>query len=283
MSSLVRRLLRGIASEDGENQNANVTNAAKPQRRKKASNSSSSKKAVKKARPGSGQSKAKSTTPVVIPPWSYSLREVKEKVQKRDGLRRRAGTEDVGGRELRMGDVEGLWTSVDDPNGSEQNARFLPIPREEERLERLFEKEGLASSPLSQASVSGRRHNNNPFGRGSYRAKKSMGEARWREHKEKEAQQMEYQLEILEERYGKRFVRECQRQVYAEERTGGTRQGDAPQAPRQSRRLNVGVPVGQARKRPSTAEGALKQPRVEAEDSDGDDGWRIVASRPLSG
>ena len=286
-----------------------------------------------RARPGSEQGEKRpsgsksSGTPIVIPPWSYSLREVKEKIRKRDGLRRRA-TEDE--PLLMMGDVEGLWGMTGHDMDALARSRFLPTAREEDRLDRMFEGEGLSrgalganlaapGEPVDVAEVEeveepdGREKfekqtgidastkemetnrsmnnntGNNPFGRGSYRARKSMGEARWAAYKNQEMQNSIDHVETLEERFGKRFVRECRKRVYGGVSLEQNKTAEARKEPRresQSRvqRLNVGVPVGQvARKRPSTAEGSIKRSRVDElgngfGNDDGPDGeWRIVA------
>ena len=195
---------------------------------------------------------------------------------------------------MAMGDVEGVWeVACGDDAASVSSRRFLPTAREEERLDRMFESSEAGARPGEQQNV--------PFGRGSYRAKKSMGGQRWEAHMKQEVQNGVDHLEALEDRFGKRFVRECRRRVYSGFGTDEGRGGRGPRAeePREGpervsqggprRRLNVGVPVGRlARKRPSTADASTKRSRVEAaeaaveEGHDGGDGWRIVAARPVS-
>jgi len=283
MASFVRRLLRGAtaSANAGETEQARRHTRSESATKRRKKNSAPNRSPRPGANPKS--SKKKSTTPVVVPPWSYSLREVKEKVKKRDGMRRRAvGGDGESDGLLVMGDVEGSWVSA-----SLEDRRFLPTAREEERLERMFEKADERSASGSHRENT-ENTENNPFGRGSYRCRKSMGDARWGAYKEREAQQLTYHVEILEERFGKRFVRESRRHVNSGGRLATTT--TTTTRARQvvpSRRLNVGVSVGQAtRKRPSTAEGTLKQARVgHEEESDGEDGWRIgaMAARPLSG
>jgi len=283
MASFVRRLLRGATASANPGETDQARRRTRSERATKRRKDSAPNRSP---RPGANpkSSSKKSTTPVVVPPWSYSLREVKEKVKKRDGMRRRAveGGDGEGDGLLVMGDVEGSWVSA-----SLEDRRFLPTAREEERLERMFEKgdERSASGSHRENAENKENRENNPFGRGAYRCRKSMGDARWGAYKEREAQQLTDHVEILEERFGKRFVRESRRHVNSGGRLATTTTTRARQVV-PTRRLNVGVSVGQTtRKRPSTAEGTLKQARVGHEESDGEDGWRIgaMAARPLSG
>ena len=209
---------------------------------------------------------------------------------KRDGMRRRPVDEE----ELTMGDVEGVWKGASgDDAASIASWRFLPTAREEERLDRIFESSGAGEGPGEEQNI--------PFGRGSYRAKKSMGERRWEAHVKQEVQNGIDHVETLEERFGKRFVRECRKRVYGGVGVDGRLTGkqaqvaernevDAHQAQgRPRRRLNVGIPVGRlAQKRPSTAGASIKRSRAEAAAAEegrgdsgdgGDGGWRIVAGR----
>ena len=293
MASFVRRLLRGATASANPGETDQARRRTRSERATKRRKDSAPNRSP---RPGANpkSSSKKSTTPVVVPPWSYSLREVKEKVKERDGMRRRAveGGDGEGDGLLVMGDVEGSWVSA-----SLEDRRFLPTAREEERLERMFEKgdersasgshrENAENAENAENTENKENRENNPFGRGAYRCRKSMGDARWGAYKEREAQQLTDHVEILEERFGKRFVRESRRHVNSGGRLATTTTTRARQVV-PTRRLNVGVSVGQTtRKRPSTAEGTLKQARVgHEEESDGEDGWRIgaLAARPLSG
>ena len=160
MTGIVGRMLRGrdgAGHHDNENQNSNTPRTAATSRKSKTK---------RRHPPPSGGKR----TPVVTPPWSYSLREVKEKVRKRDGMRRMRVDED----ELAMGDVEGVWKGASADAASTASWRFLPTAREEERLDRIFESCGAGEGPGDEQNI--------PFGRGSYRAKKSMGERRWEAH-----------------------------------------------------------------------------------------------------
>jgi hypothetical protein len=278
MTGIVGRMLRGrdgAGHHDNENQNSNTPRTAATSRKSKTK---------RRHPPPSGGKR----TPVVIPPWSYSLREVKEKVRKRDGMRRMRVDED----ELAMGDVEGVWKGASADAASTASWRFLPTAREEERLDRIFESCGAGEGPGDEQNI--------PFGRGSYRAKKSMGERRWEAHVKQNVQNGIDHVETLEERFGKRFIRECRNRVYGCVGGDGRRTGTGKQAQveerneadplraqgRPRRRLNVGVPVGcTAQKRPSTADASIKRSRVEAakgRGDGGDGGWRIVAGRPSS-
>lgn len=269
-----RRSRDGAGHHANENQNENTPRTASTSRKAKAR---------RKHPPTSPGNRG---TPVVIPPWSYSLREVKEKVHKRDGMRRRP----VDQEELAIGDVEGVWKAASgDDAASIASGRFLPTAREEERLDRMFESYG--AGPDGQQNI--------PFGRGSYRAKKSMGERRWEALLKQEVQNGIDHVETLEERFGKRFVRECRRRVYGGIGIDGRRTGKEPQVEERTNendpqtqgcprpRLNVGVPVGRlTQKRPSTADASIKRSRVEAAEAATEegrgDGWRIEAGRPSS-
>ncbi len=151
---------------------------------------------------------AQNTTKMFIAPWSYSQKEIQEKIDKHrnESLRNKSGQMVSG--DLMLGDTEGLWGTrfqMDDAGVREEHQRRLGLSeREEARLERILYPNdtchGDAESPFIRV-----------LGRSRHRCRKSMGAERWKEFIKREKNTLKEHVSMLENKWGRRFVDTCQR------------------------------------------------------------------------
>lgn len=145
---------------------------------------------------------------VFVAPWSYSRKEIQEKMDKYRAENSRINSRQIMSEDLMLGDTEGLWGTrfhMDDREVREEHQRRLGLSeREEARLERILYTndtcDGDTESSLTRV-----------LGRSRHRCRKSMGAERWKEFMSREKKTLKEHVSMLENKWGRRFVDSCRR------------------------------------------------------------------------
>lgn len=133
---------------------------------------------------------------VVVAPWSFSLKEAQERLERMRGNSQSYEDED----NVFFGDVEGLW----DPQTYTRCLEYLPTQRQVERLEQLFNDDDKYVRATQLSAL---------FGKGRYRCKYSMGPKRWNSFVQRERGLVEQHVALLKERWGRNFFSRCSKFV----------------------------------------------------------------------
>mmetsp|Transcript_8312 Transcript_8312/g.16666 ORF Transcript_8312/g.16666 Transcript_8312/m.16666 type:complete len:291 (-) Transcript_8312:733-1605(-) len=140
---------------------------------------------------------------VFVAPWSYSRKEIQEKMDKYRAENSRIHSRQIVPGELMLGDTEGLWGTrfhMDDVEVRKEHQRKLGLSeREEARLERILYTQNDESSLIRV------------LGRSRHRCRKSMGAERWKEFMNRENKSLKEHVSMLENKWGRRFVDSCRR------------------------------------------------------------------------